>query len=249
MGARTRLIAASLMFGASAVSLCLGLRVPIFPFDVRPKAGLPSEFSYNDISQLGTAGPLLFRVGHASLKYSSIMSEDDTPTVTLHYEVYLNAECNGPAFCPDDDIKHQVLDVLDGPTTFSLSSAGFKVAPETPKTFDKGAHLPLEVEWTIDPKGAGDRALLLNISKYQNSDRFVFEPSTVDAALNGSDVKQNLSGYYELPISVTNVWGVSPLVASVSGVTFAFLGFLVTYPLVTAWFQSKTKIVPPNSPT
>jgi hypothetical protein len=108
-----------------------------------------------------------------------------------------------------------------------LSSAGFKIDPETPLELNSNI-LPIRQTWTISPNSEGKHTLILSVSK----------PSVVGfAQLNDQPVRPEQT--FKLPITVYTIYGVPLWMVNTLGAAAAVGGTAVAWGPLAAWLYRR----------
>lgn len=233
---------ASLLFAAFALVICLGLLWPhgaelIFP---RAKSTVENLLTRWESKQVATGGPLMARRSLLKIRYPKEMRENETRVVELTYSVQSVEIGPKPDKSRFSDSDSSVTDKerLDADLKVHFGSSGFKCEPTADAVIPRGTTLPVVLKWTITPEGEGDRALLLHLEESDIEGRHILErvfPGALAAetTINGKPVNSPAGGWIELPISVTNYWGVSRAVASLGAVGAAIASFLIGWPFIS----------------
>jgi hypothetical protein len=108
-----------------------------------------------------------------------------------------------------------------------LSSAGFKIDPETPLEVN-GKALPMRQSWTISPSSEGKHTLVLSFSK----------PTAVGLAkLNDTPVQPEET--FKLPITVYTIYGIPLWMVNTLGALAALGGTAVAWGPFAAWLYER----------
>jgi hypothetical protein len=108
-----------------------------------------------------------------------------------------------------------------------LSSAGFKIDPETLLEVNSDA-LPVRRSWTISPNSEGKHTLVLSVSK----------PTAVGfAKLNNTLVRPEET--FKLPITVYTIYGIPLWMVNSLGALAALGGTVVAWGPFAAWFYGR----------
>ncbi|MBX3741410.1 MAG: hypothetical protein KF712_10495 [Akkermansiaceae bacterium] len=130
------------------------------------------------------------------------------------------------------------MDKISGKLNISVKSSGFEVEPDSAILVENDK-LPLEIKWTVSPKGEGDHIILLHISEVLGYGMRYGEWRS--AKINGKSVEPLASGDYELPIKVYTYWGVPRIFASCVAGVFTLIGFMLSWPIVLGFLERRRK--------
>jgi hypothetical protein len=115
-----------------------------------------------------------------------------------------------------------------------LSSAGFKIDPETPLELNSDV-LPIRQTWTISPNSEGKHTLVLSVSK----------PSAVGfAQLNNQPVRPEQT--FKLPVTVYTIYGFPLWMVNTLGAVAALGGTAVAWGPLAAWLYRRKSPASPR---
>ncbi|MFO1481850.1 MAG: hypothetical protein U1F71_00665 [Verrucomicrobiaceae bacterium] len=224
------------------------------------------HFSGKVSHQIPTAGPLLLETGLLDIHYPEEMQENQTRRVELIYKV--KAE-KVPAGVPtNDNVVSDTPeafiaepDSFDGTLEFGLESSGFEISGEGKLVMKAPVGLPFKQVWTITPKSEGTHDLLLHFREARTKsivDGLLGDKRKgehLDAQINGQGIQPDANGWYALPVTVKNFFGVSRRMQAIFIGGCALLGFILSWQVlvsgVTRWlgWDIERKDEPPAKST
>ena len=241
-----RIAGASFFLGTTVIIL-LGLMAPsaLDSFITRRSDPKRNTFVHSVDIPVRTAGPMALSRSFLEIRYPKQMRENETRVVEMTYRVRsVLVIKQRPLEQSDKDVGTESW-MLEEPISVHLGSSGFKLDPKEDLRKEPGTLLPLRQKWTITPEGEGTRVLLLRFDLGENpgtKTRFPFTPKPLDASINGQKIPLPEDGWFELPITVTNYWGISRKAASASALISGFIGFLLGWPVVTSLIGSRRSV-------
>lgn len=195
-----------------------------------------------------TAGPCALRSSHLTVIYPPSMRENETLPVDVSYSVEYIVIKFHSIYGTQASISKRAAKELDCEIGLLLSSSGFDIEPKGRLVEPPGTPIPIKRIWTITPKSAGNRYLLLKVEEsnikgtFQNV--FPFSGLRISATINDQPIETDRNGYYKLPVSVRTYWGVSKRVASALGCIFAVIAFILMWPVTISWLKKQMKLAP-----
>ena len=207
----------------------------VIVWHVPPREGQPIFLYFH-----GNGGSLRWRVE----RFRALIA-DGSGLIALSYRGYGGSSGRPTERGLVEDAAAAYAFAIDRDVRLTLSSSGFRIDPSGSFTKEEGMALPTKEVWTVSPTGLGPyRALLLKIEDPAPPLRPTWDthhPTFQTATINGTKIAPDANGFYVLPVSVTNAWGLTELQATVVSGAMGFIAFLIGWPtiieLIRKWFR------------